>query len=127
MNQRITSKSKSHKQRYHFDGLVSEVGIGHRRALVFGLDAPLGQQLQQGAVVFGLRGLGLVAVQQQAVGAAVQLRGLQQAADGRLEVLLLILVAVEGVSQLGGDVLCQNKEDTRARWVIYSYRGCFVS
>lgn len=96
----------THTHHYHFDGLVSEVSVGHRPVLVFGDDASLGQQLQQGAVVFGLRRLGLVGAQQEVVGAAVELRGLQQAADGRFEVLLLILVTVEGLTQLSGDILC---------------------
>lgn len=47
-------------QHYHFNGLLSEVSVRHQRVLVFGDNAALGQQLQQGAVVFGLRFLGPV-------------------------------------------------------------------
>ena len=91
---------------------MSEVCVRHRRVLVFGDHASLGEELQQGHVVFGLR-LGPGAPQQEAVGPAVELRGLQEARDWRFKVLLLILVTVEGVTQLCRDVLCQRDKTHR--------------
>lgn len=56
----------------------------------------------------------LVALEDQAADAAVQLTGQQQLDDGRLDVLLLILVYVERVLQLLGDVIWNKGVSTSA-------------
>lgn len=50
----------------------------------------------------------LLAVQDEAAHPAVELRGEQQANDGGLDVLLLILVSVEGIPQVCRDVIWKN-------------------
>lgn len=55
----------------------------------------------------GLQGSHLVALEDEAADAAVQLTGQQQPDHGRLDVLLLILVRVEGVAQVLRDVVCR--------------------
>lgn len=68
-----------------------------------GLYAFPGQGLEDGQVALE-RG-GLLGVQNEAAHPAVELAGQQAADDGRLDVFLLVLVNVEGVPQVGRDVI----------------------
>lgn len=94
---------------YHFDWYMPEVHIRHGDVLIFGGHAPVGEELQQVGVVFWGPCPPLVPLQ-QTVSAAVEFRGEQEACDGGLQVLLFILVTVEGLPQLHWNMLYGREE-----------------
>lgn len=57
----------------------------------------------------GLKRDRLLRLQDERADAAVKLRGQQQVNDGGLDVLLLILVCIERVPQVLGNILCKGK------------------
>lgn len=83
---------------HHLDGLLVQVSLCHQLLLVSDIEAFLSQGLDDG--VMAQQGLRSVAPEDEAPGAAVQLGREQQADHGRLDVLLVILVRVERLSEL---------------------------
>lgn len=98
---------------YHFDGLLSELGLCHRGILVFGCQALPAQDLQECWNVFGGPLGPRASAKQQAVSATVEFGGQQQACDRRLQVFLLVLIAVERLSQLHWNILCRKEREKR--------------
>lgn len=94
---------------------MAEVRLRHRGVVTLHHVDPFpGQSLDDGLVP--LQGGHLVPLEDEAAHAAVELAGQQELDDRRLDVLLLILVDVEGVPEVLGDVICS---DTRPRtWAL---------
>lgn len=81
---------------HHLDGHTGQVPISDGCVVTLHHVDPLpGQSLDDGQV--GLQGRRLLRLQDEGADAAVELAGQQQADDGRLDVLLLVLVCVERV------------------------------
>lgn len=94
---------------HHLDGRCTKVQVRNRCAVALQDQNPFpGQHLHDR--LMALERGGLIGAQDQPADPAVQLSGEQQADDGRLDVLLLILVCVEGVSQVYGDVIWNGEE-----------------
>lgn len=82
----------------------SKVPLGDQPLLVGDVETALSQRLDD-AVVAQQR-LGRVALQDEAAGPAVQVCRQQETGHWRLQVLLLVLVRVEGVLQVCWDAVC---------------------
>lgn len=99
---------------HHPDGDTAEVLQGHLGLLDLGGQTLLLQELQQSLGVsrrpLRRRRRDPVRLQEQRVSSAVGLRGNQQLADGRFEVLLVVLVPVERLPQLRRDIFCSGTE-----------------
>lgn len=81
---------------HHLDGHRGQVSIGDRRVVALHhVDALPGQRLDDRHV--GLERGRLLRLEDEGADPAVELAGQQQADDGRLDVLLVVLVCVEGV------------------------------
>lgn len=93
---------------HHLDGLPLEVSLGHQPLLVGDVQAFLRQRLDHGVVA--QERLGRVALEDEAPRPAVQLGRQQQVDHGGLDVLLVVLVRVEGLSQLLRHILCREGE-----------------
>lgn len=93
---------------HHVDGTFAEVFLCDPCVLNLRGEAFLDQELQQSRVVgrgplrCGLRAP--LRLSQQGLRSAVRVRGQQQLGDGGLEMLLLILVFVKGVSELNWNI-----------------------
>ena len=97
---------------HHLDGRVAEVGLRHRGVIALHHVNPFpGQGLDDRLV--SLQGGHLVPFEDEAAHAAVQLAGQQELDDRRLDVLLLVLVDVEGVPEVLGDVICSDRRPPR--------------
>lgn len=94
-----TLTKKEHKcapSTHHLDGSRAEIQVGDGRVVhLQDIDALPGQGLEDRLVA--VEGRGLLGVQDEAAHPAVELPGEQQADNGGLDVLLVILVSVEGV------------------------------
>lgn len=89
---------------HHLDGSRAEVQVADGCVVhLQDIDGLSGQGLEDGLVA--VEGRRLLAVQDEAAHPAVELPGEQQADDGGLDVLLLILVSVEGILQVCRDVI----------------------
>lgn len=84
-------------------GPFSEVPLGNQPLLVGDVESALSQRLDDGVVA--QQGLGGVAPQDEAAGPAVEVGGEQEAGQGRLQVLLVILVCVEWLLQVCWDAV----------------------
>lgn len=93
---------------HHLDGPLPQVALGDQPLLVADVEALLGECADDGVVA--QQWLGGVALQDEAPGPAVRLRRQQQAHHWRFDVLLLVLVPVEGLPQVGGDAVCKGAE-----------------
>lgn len=82
----------------------SKVPLSDQPLLVGDVEPALSQSLDDGIVA--QQGLGRVALQDEAAGPAVEVCRQQEAGHRRLQVLLLILVRVEGVLQVCRDAVC---------------------
>lgn len=103
---------------YHLQGPLAEVSLSNQPRLVCDVESLLGQGLDDSIVINqGLddsmvtnQGLGDSMMtstrQDEAPGSAVELSRQQQADDCRLQMLLFILVCVEGLLQVGRDTVC---------------------
>lgn len=92
----------------HFDGGRAEIQIRHRSVVSLQhIHAFPGQGLDDRLVTLE-RG-GLLGMKDEPTHMAVELPRQQQADDSGLNVFLLILISVEGVSQVGWDVICKKK------------------
>lgn len=92
------------KHTHHLEGSRAEVQIGDGRVVCLqDVEAFPGQGLDDRLVA--LEGGGLLSVQDEPTHPAVELSRQQQADDGGLDVLLVVLVCVEGVVQVRGDVI----------------------
>ena len=97
---------------HHLDGRMAEVGLRHRGVVTLHHVNPFpGQSLDDGLV--SLQGGHLVPFEDEAAHAAVQFAGQQELDDRRLDVLLLVLVDVEGVPEVLGDVICSDRRPPR--------------
>lgn len=89
---------------HHLYGCVAQVCVCHRGVVTLHhIDALPGQSLDDRLV--SLQGGCLVPLQDKAADTAVQLTGQEQLDHRWLNVLLLVLVDVEGVSEVLGDVV----------------------
>lgn len=88
-------KCKKNKLSYHLQRSLSKVPLSDQSLLVGNVESTLSQRLNDSIVT--QQGFGSVALQDEAAGPAVEVCGQQQAGHRRLQVLLLILVCVEGV------------------------------
>lgn len=86
---------KTNKLSYHLQRSLSKVPLSDQSLLVGNVESTLSQRLNDSIVT--QQGFGSVALQDEAAGPAVEVCGQQQAGHRRLQVLLLILVCVEGV------------------------------
>lgn len=92
---------------HHLDGSRAEVQVGDGRVVhLHDVDGLPGQGLEDR--LLAVQGGRLLAVQDEAAHPEVQLPGEQQADNGGLDVLLLILVSVEGIPQVCRDVIWKN-------------------
>ena len=89
---------------HHLYGGVAEIPLCDKFLLVGDVETSRGEGLDDGIV--SQQRLGGVAAQDQAPGAAVELGRQQQGCHGGLQVLLVILVPVEGLLQVLGDAVC---------------------
>lgn len=89
---------------YHLQRPFAKVPLGDQSLLVGDVESTLGQCPNDGIVA--QQGLGSVTLQDEAAGPAVEVCRQQEARHGRLQVLLLILVRVEGVLQICRDAVC---------------------
>lgn len=80
---------------YHLQRPFSKVPLGDQSLLVGDVESTLSQCLNDSIVA--QQGLGSVTLQDEAAGPAVEVCRQQEAGHRRLQVLLLILVCVEGV------------------------------
>ncbi len=80
---------------YHLQRPLSKVPLSDQSLLVGDVESALSQCLNDSIVA--QQGLGSVALQDEAAGPAVEVCRQQEAGHGGLQVLLLILVCVEGV------------------------------
>lgn len=89
---------------HHFDWLAGQVSVRDRRVISFhDIDAFARQSLDDREM--GLKRGRLVSFKNEGAYATVQLAGQQQTDHGGLDVLLLVLVSVERVSQVLWDVV----------------------
>lgn len=92
-------KKKKHEcalSTHHLDGSRAEIQVGDGRVVhLQDIDALPVQGLEDRLVA--VEGRGLLGVQDESAHSAVELPGEQKADNGRLDVLLVILVSVEGV------------------------------
>ena len=86
-----------------------KVPLSDQPLLIGDVESTLSQRLNDRLVV--QQGLGSIILQDEAAGPAVQICRQQEAGHGRLQMLLLILVCVEGVLQVPWDAFC--KTDAR--------------
>lgn len=99
---------------HHLYGRVAEVGLRHGAVITLHHVNPLpGQSLDDRLVA--LQGSHLVPSQDEAADAAVQLAGQQELDHRGLDVLLLVLVGVEGVPEALGNVICSGKRSPHER------------
>lgn len=92
------------KLSYHLQRPLSKVPLGDQSLLVRDVESSLSQLLDDSIVA--QQGFGCVALQDEAAGSAVQVCRQQEAGHRRLQVLLVILVCVEGVFQVCWDAFC---------------------
>lgn len=89
---------------HHFNGHAAEVRLSDRRVVTLHhVDALARERLNDGQV--RLQRSHLVTLEDEAADAAVEFTREQQADHRRLDVLLLVLVRVEGVPQVLWDVV----------------------
>lgn len=93
---------------HHLDRSRAQVQVRDGRVVhLQDIDGLPGQRLEDRLVA--VEGRGLLSVQDEPAHPAVELPGEQQADNGGLDVLLLILVSVEGVSEVSRDVIWKNR------------------
>lgn len=93
---KTTKKKKGFENlSYHLQRPFSKVPLGDQSLLVGDVESTLSQCLNDSIVA--QQGLGSVTLQDEAAGPAVEVCRQQEAGHRRLQVLLLILVCVEGV------------------------------
>lgn len=92
---------------YHLQRPLPQVPLSDQPLLVGDVESALSQRLDDGVVA--QQGFRSVALQDEAAGPAVQVCRQQEAGHGRLQVLLLILVCVEGVLQVCWDAVCMTE------------------
>lgn len=80
---------------YHLQRPFSKVPLSDQSLLVRDVESALSQRLNDSVVA--QKGLGSVTLQDEAAGPAVEVCRQQQARHRRLQMLLLILVCVEGI------------------------------
>ena len=98
-----------HRATHHLYGCLAEVRVRHGGVIALHHINPLpGQGLDDRLV--SLQGSCLVPFQDEAADTAVQLAGQQELGDRRLDVLLLVLVDIEGVPEVLRDVICTKEE-----------------
>lgn len=91
----ISTSEIKKKVSYHLQRPLSKVPLSDQSLLVGDIESTLSQRLNDGVVA--QQGLGIVPLQDEAASPAVEVCRQQEAGHGRLQVLLLILVCVEGV------------------------------
>ena len=89
---------------YHLQRPLSKVPLSDQSLLVCDVESTLSQRLNDSVVA--QQGFGSVALQNEAAGPAVEVCRQKEAGHRRLQVLLLILVCVEGVLQVCRDAVC---------------------
>lgn len=104
---------------HHLQRPFPQVPLGDQPLLVGDVEASLGQRLDDGVVA--QQGLGGVALQDEAAGPTVEVRGQQEARHRGLQVLLLVLVRVEGVLQVCWDTVLNDRGVRKSDWRMKVY------
>ena len=99
---------------------LSQVPLSDQSLLVSDVESSLGQRLDDGIVA--QQGLCSITLKDEAAGPAVEVCRKQEAGHGRLQVLLLILVCVEGVFQVCWDAVCTNTGRKKRIWAEKRYK-----
>lgn len=101
---RIFSVHSFQSRPYHLQRPLSQVSLSDQSLLVGDVETTLSQRLDDSVVT--QQRLGSVTLKDEAAGPAVEVCRQQEAGHRRLQMLLLILVCVEGVLQVCWDAVC---------------------
>lgn len=107
-----------HTQTHRVDGVLAQVPLGDVGLLHLRAEPFLGEELQQSRVVgrgsLRRRSGALVPLSQQGLSSTVDLWGEEQLGNGRLQVLFFVLVPVQRLPELHGDVFWESKENLQS-------------